>query len=43
LWGGKWHMPTLQQFNELLQYTNKTSTTINGVEGIVFANMNDSS
>lgn len=41
--GGNWHMPTLDQVNELTANTDYEWTTINGVNGGKFINRNDSS
>ena len=35
-WGGKWQMPTKEQFDELLRYCLHEWTTMNGVEGYKF-------
>jgi hypothetical protein len=42
-WGGNWRMPTLKQFRELLDNTEKRWTTVNNVEGYKFTNKTDSS
>lgn len=41
--GGSWRMPTKAEFEELLNNTNKSWTTINGVAGRKFANKTDAS
>lgn len=41
--GGSWRMPTKTEFEELLNNTKVTWTTINGVAGLKFANKNDAS
>ena len=33
-WGGAWHMPTLEQWQELLSSCSRSNTTINGVNGV---------
>ena len=35
-WGTEWRMPTQTQFKELLDYTTRTWTTLNGVAGCLF-------
>lgn len=35
--GGDWHMPTLEQYDELLANTNAIWVTINNIEGIKFS------
>lgn len=35
-WGGNWRMPTSKEYLELLENTNKTIVTINGVKGEKF-------
>ena len=39
-WGGDWHMPTLAQIQELLDYTNADYTYLNGVAGKIFTGSN---
>lgn len=40
--GGDWHMPSVEQFEELLTYTTTAWITQNGVEGLLFtSNIND--
>ena len=41
--GGSWRMPTQTDFEELMNNTNVTWTTINGVDGRKFANKTDAS
>lgn len=41
--GGSWRMPTKTEFEELMNNTNITWTTINGVAGRKFANKTDAS
>ena len=41
--GGLWRMPTLSEFQELLDNTNRSFETIDGVEGWKFANKSDAS
>ena len=33
LWGGTWRMPTIDEWNELINYCKWTKATKNGVEG----------
>ncbi|MBP9995166.1 MAG: hypothetical protein KBT67_09565 [bacterium] len=42
-WGGSWRMPTEAEFQELINNTNKTWTTVNGVGGWKCANKSDAS
>ena len=42
-WGGDWRMPTEEEFKELIDNTNKTWTTVNGVAGWKCANKSDAS
>ena len=35
-WGGNWRMPTLEQFNELIDKCLQEDTKLNGVKGIKF-------
>lgn len=35
-WGGKWRMPTLKEFEELVHNCNSEWTTVNGVKGRKF-------
>ncbi len=39
-WEGKWQMPSLDQFKELLNYTNRRWTMENGKNGYAFSNTN---
>lgn len=40
--GGDWHMPSVEQFEELLDYTTTAWTTQNGVDGLLFtSNINN--
>lgn len=40
LWGGKWRIPTKEQFEELIEYTKQRWTKINGVKGMLFTGRN---
>lgn len=40
VWGGKWHMPTIEQMEELTANTTYEWTTINGVNGGKFTDTN---
>lgn len=42
-WGGNWRMPTLEEFQELLENCTWTWTTYNGVEGEKFIGPNGNS
>lgn len=42
-WGGDWHMPRIQIYNELISYTRSEWTTIDGVNGMKFTSLKDSS
>ena len=42
-WGDGWRIPTISQWNELCQYTNEISTTLNGVEGRLYTASNGNS
>ena len=42
-WGKKWRTPTYEQWMELHNYTTKTQTTQNGVEGILYTGGNGKS
>lgn len=42
-WGGSWRMPTEAEFQELINNTNKTWTTVDGVGGWKCANKSDAS
>ena len=35
-WGGKWRMPSKEQVDELIKYTNRVWTVLNGVYGMKF-------
>lgn len=39
-WGGDWRMPTEEEWEELLQYTTSTWTTLNGVNGYLLTASN---
>jgi len=39
--GGEWHMPSVNQLNELTAYTNSEWTTMNGVSGYKFTSQSD--
>jgi uncharacterized protein (TIGR02145 family) len=39
--GGDWHMPSVNQLNELTAYTNSEWTTLNGVSGYKFTSQSD--
>ena len=41
--GGDWHMPDVGAFYELMNYTDRAETTMNGVCGITFTSFEDSS
>ena len=40
LWGGKWRIPSDEQFYELIEYTKHRWTKINGVKGMLFTGRN---
>lgn len=40
VWGGQWHMPTNDQFQELIDYTTHEWTTIDEVDGYKFTAQN---
>lgn len=40
LWGGKWRIPTKEQFEELIEHTKHRWTKINGVKGMLFTGRN---
>lgn len=42
-WGNGWRMPTDAEWQELLNFTNYTWTTQNGVNGLLFIGSNDNS
>lgn len=42
VWGSGWHMPTEAQYKELTAKTNYEWTTINGVNGVKFTSITDS-
>jgi len=42
IWGDGWRMPTYEDWDELLQNTTLTRTTQNGVNGVLFTAINDS-
>lgn len=42
-WGSNWRMPTQTEMQELLQYSNKTWTTQNGVNGLLYTGPNGNS
>lgn len=42
-WGSNWRMPTREEWNELLNRTTHTTTTLNGVNGWLFTASNGNS
>ena len=42
-WGGKWRMPTKDEFDELKKYCSTEGATVNGVKGSVFKGPNGNS
>ena len=42
-WGGKWRMPTVEEFDELLKKCNRRSETLNGISGQRFTGPNGQS
>ncbi|QFQ11931.1 hypothetical protein C7Y71_002200 [Pseudoprevotella muciniphila] len=40
LWGGKWRIPSDEQFEELIEHTKHRWTKINGVKGMLFTGRN---
>lgn len=43
LWGGKWRIPSEEQFEELINYTKQRWTRVNGVKGLFFIGKNGNS
>ena len=42
-WGGVWQMPSAEQFEELIENTTQSTTTLNGVKGNLFTGSNGES
>lgn len=40
-WGDGWRMPTIEDFEELIQYTTRKKTEINGIVGIMYTSKNN--
>lgn len=41
-WGGDWHTPTVEQYQELLSNTTKSHVTIDNINGYLLTSKNDS-